>query len=203
MRAGMLSAAMVVVAVMATGAFGQLAGVSNSPHNLNNVPGVVIPESQVCLPCHTPHNALESGPDGVLWNHEETTQTFTMYSGSTVAASDLAPATKMCLSCHDGVTAIDSYGGTTGTKLIGTVGDGSADLGTDLSNDHPIGIVYPSGDPGYNDPAGLQGVQLVTVGAETNRVECVSCHEPHGNTLGNFLRLTLSESQLCLECHNK
>ena len=196
----------VLLAAVAVIAFAApvLAQITNTPHNLNNYPGVVLPGNQVCLPCHVPHNAYpyqyqDPLQQKVLWNHAETTQTFTMYttlSGHTGSGPE-GPS-KMCLSCHDGVTAIDSYGGGTGTIVIA----GGAALGTDLSNDHPIGIAYPTNDPGYNPPAGFQGVQLVNING-VDRVECTSCHEPHNNSLGRFLRRTLNESLICLECHNK
>ncbi|MBU0719141.1 MAG: cytochrome C, partial [Planctomycetes bacterium] len=32
---------------------------------------------------------------------------------------------------------------------------------------------------------------------------CSSCHEPHNDSLGPFLRRELGESLICLECHNK
>ncbi len=194
----------VLVVVLAVLPAAALAQITNTPHNLNNYPGVVLPGNQVCLPCHVPHNAYPYNYNDplqrkVLWNHAETQQTFTMYTtlGGNTGAGPEGPS-KMCLSCHDGVTAIDSYGGATGSVVI----TGSAALGTDLSNDHPIGIAYPSGDPGYNDPAGFNGVKLVTINGQ-QRVECTSCHEPHNNQMGNFLRRTLDESLICLECHNK
>jgi predicted CXXCH cytochrome family protein len=176
----------------------------NTPHNLNNYPGVNIPGNQICLPCHTPHNALLSGEQNVLWNHAETTQTFVMYSST--AGQPEGPS-KMCLSCHDGVTAIDNYGGTGGTGIVMT---GPAALGTDLSNDHPIGIEYPTSMPSeYNDPStfdpgigGGPGVKLVEING-IERVECTSCHNVHNNGLGNFLRVPIQESYLCLQCHNK
>ena len=200
-----------VVGLVAT-AFGQIVpgdpgsypsvSVVNTPHNLNNYPGVSIPGNQVCLPCHTPHNALKSGDENVLWNHKETTETFTMYK----AGATLEGTSKMCLSCHDGVTAIDSYGTTTGSVVI----TGSAKLGKDLSNDHPIGIQYPTAQPAeYKDPStfapGINngpGVQLVTISG-ADRVECTSCHTAHNNGLGNFLRVPIQESFLCLQCHIK
>ena len=183
--------------------------VVNTPHNLNNYPGVNIPGNQVCLPCHTPHNALEvDGENYVLWNHAETNQTFVMYTnikGETVPGQPQGPS-KLCLSCHDGVTAIDSYGGTTGSIVM----TGDAAFGTDLSNDHPIGIEYPTALPAeYRDPStyapginGGPGVRLVTISG-TERVECSSCHNVHNNGLGNFLRVPIEESYLCLQCHIK
>ncbi len=178
--------------------------IKNSPHNLNNYPGVTLPGNQICLPCHTPHNALLSGDENVLWNHAETGETFVMYKST--AGQPEGPS-KMCLSCHDGVTAIDNYGGNGGTGIVIT---GSAALGADLSNDHPIGIEYPTTLPGeYNDPATFSpgvnsgpGVSLVDIGG-VDRVECTSCHNVHNNGLGTFLRVPLQESYICLQCHIK
>lgn len=181
----------------------------NTPHNLNNKPGVSIEGNQVCLPCHTPHNALLSGEDNVLWNHAETGEQFVMYFSPAEGEEAQQPEgpSKMCLGCHDGVTAVDNYGGNGGTGIVIT---GSAALGSALDNDHPIGMAYPTGRPSeYNDPAGFApginsgpGVRLVTIGG-TDRVECTSCHEPHNNGLGNFLRVPLQESYICLQCHIK
>jgi len=203
----------VLVAVFfVSSAFGQIipgdpgtypsVSVLNTPHNLNNYPGVSIAGNQVCLPCHTPHNALKSGEGNVLWNHEETAATFTMYSS---AAGQPEGVSKLCLSCHDGVTALDSYGGDTGSVPL----TGSANVGTDLSNDHPIGIEYPNDLDNYRDPstfaAGINngpGVHLVDV-SSVLRVECTSCHQVHNNGLGYFLNVPVLESYLCLQCHIK
>ncbi len=204
----------ILVACLAGAAFGQIipgdpgsypsVSIVNTPHNLNNYPGVSIPGNQICLPCHTPHNALLSGEANVLWNHAETAATFVMYSST---AGQPEGASKMCLSCHDGVTAIDNYGGNGGSGIVMT---GPAKLGTDLSNDHPIGIQYPLTNPAeYKDPAtfapGINsgpGVRLVTING-LDRVECTSCHNVHNNGLGNFLRVPIQESYLCLQCHIK
>ena len=205
--------AWVATLAVATSAFGQIipgdpgtynsVSVVNTPHNLNNYPGVTIPGNQVCLPCHTPHNALLAGEANVLWNHAETGETFVMYSST---ANQPEGPSKMCLSCHDGVTAIDNYGGNSGTTVI----TGSAALGADLSDDHPIGVAYPTSAPAdYRDPStfapginGGKGVQLVTINS-VERVECTSCHHVHNNGLGNFLRVPIQESYLCLQCHIK
>ena len=205
----------VLVLMLAATAFGQIipgdpgsypsVSVVNSPHNLNmGGLGVQIPGNQVCLPCHTPHNALLAGEENVLWNHAETGETFTMYSST---AGQPEGTSKMCLGCHDGVTAVDNYGGNGGTGLVIP---GAAALGNDLSDDHPIGVEYPTASPSeYNDPGtfapginGGPGVRLVAVNS-VDRVECSSCHEPHNNGLDNFLRAPIQESYLCLQCHIK
>ena len=180
----------------------------NTPHNLNTSPGVNIPGNQICLPCHTPHNALLYGDENVLWNHAESGETFTMYK---TTGSDLLGPSKLCLGCHDGVTALDSYGGATGSIVM----SGNAAIGRnrDLSDDHPIGIQYPDASnteyklpdtfaPGIGSGVG-SGVKLVTANNIANRVECTSCHNVHNNGLGNFLRVPLQESYLCLQCHIK
>lgn len=208
-----------LVVLMAIPASGQIipgdettypsASIVNSPHNLNNYPGVSLPGNQICLPCHTPHNALLND-SRVLWNHAETTVQFSMYfSDLSDPGSSPQPEgpSKMCLSCHDGVTAIDNYGGNGGTGIVIT---GPRAFGSDLTDDHPIGIVYPTDRPTeYNDPTGFApginggpGVRLVEIDG-ADRVECTSCHEPHNNGLGNFLRVPLLESYICLQCHIK
>lgn len=162
-------------------------------------------QGQICIPCHAPHN-VPAGVD-ILWNHELTTATFTMYSNlvsGNPVATDPGFRSKMCLSCHDGTTAVDSYGGTTGSTFI----TGNALIGTDLSNDHPIGVEYPTGDPGFNSTAsfgqpGEPKLVPITLLNGNDGVECVSCHDPHDSSNGKFLRVTMSSSALCLKCHNK
>ena len=213
MKPGISVLASLLILALATSAFGQIVpgdpstypslSIVNTPHNLNNYPGVSLPGNQICLPCHTPHNALLAGSDNVLWNHAETQESFTMYSD---LAAQPEGTSKMCLGCHDGVTAIDNYGGSGGTGIVIT---GSAALGTDLSDDHPIGIEYPSLPAEYNPPSTFDpgigsgpGVRLIEVeGVE--RVECASCHNVHNNGLGRFLRVPLQESYICLQCHIK
>ncbi|NIA21349.1 MAG: hypothetical protein GWP05_05135 [Anaerolineaceae bacterium] len=121
-----------------------------------------------------------------------TTQEFTLSDGSTVAGEELDMASRLCLSCHDGQTAVDSYGGNQGYEMI----TGSANIGTDLRNDHPIGVDYPTDNNRYKPTPNLP---LFGVGGT---VECSTCHDPHENANGSFLRLSNSGSAMCLECHD-
>ena len=158
---------------------------------------------EICITCHTPHNANASVEP--LWNHVVTTTTFTLYSSSTFNASTIGQptgASKLCLSCHDGTVAIDSYGGTTGSTSMGAV---DANLGTDLSNDHPISFTYDSGlvtaDGGLYDPATTTAVSDLLIGGQ---VQCASCHDVHnGSGYDNLLVIDNVGSALCLTCHNK
>jgi len=156
---------------------------------------------QICLPCHTPHNA-KAGV-GYLWNHAIPTDAdFTKYEEGAV----LGMQSLTCLGCHDGQTAIDSIGNETGTELM----TGSANIGRDLTNDHPVGVEYGTssrraplgtvhGHAGVNIPAGsTRGLPLF---GDDNRLECATCHSPHSNDNGNFLRVDNAGSALCIGCH--
>ncbi|GLI38586.1 cytochrome C [Geobacter hydrogenophilus] len=65
---------------------------------------------QVCIFCHTPHHAQPAQP---LWNKVNPTQAFNMYTSSSTLSSVARKATApgpeslLCLSCHDGRTAIN------------------------------------------------------------------------------------------------
>jgi len=199
----------VFVAALAGAAISQdMSKVANTAHNLNTVDvwGVVVPQNQVCLPCHTPHNAKmdEDGKSLALWNHALTEQTFEAYVTQAGHHGDQPRGpSKLCLSCHDGATAIDSFGKNETFNNVRIAAGRPSNLGTDLRDDHPIGVQYPPPDlTGYKDKSTFKGVKVVTVNG-VDRVECTSCHDPHDDSLGMFLRQTLDGSAICLECHDK
>lgn len=163
---------------------------------------------QICIACHTPHDADTTISNAPLWNHEITTATYTVYSGLDLQATVGQPdgISKLCLSCHDGTVALDSFGGATGTNFIAAAGD----LGTALDNDHPISFTYDTAlatsDGELFDPAtqasGLGG----TISEDmlfSDQLECASCHDVHGNGNNNLLLIGNAGSALCLTCHDK
>ncbi len=168
-------------------------------------------QNKICLPCHTPHNGDTSVPESPLWNHDVTTSTFTVYSSSTLDATVGQPSgiSLLCLSCHDGSVALDSFGGTTGSEYV----TGDANLGTDLSNDHPISFTYntalATADGELFDPSTTTTSLGGTIDADllfSHRMECASCHDVHNTaSSGNDHLLLISNtgSALCLTCHDK
>ncbi|HHW14551.1 MAG TPA: cytochrome c3 family protein [Firmicutes bacterium] len=186
--------------------------------------------NQVCVFCHAPHHADQS--QGPLWNRQAPTGPYTLYQSPTLVGSpeNPGPSSLLCLSCHDGTLAVDLvinrplYGiGTTTTKhgAMTTAGTDSwlncgtychkeggswhdatlTYLSTDMSNDHPVGIVYPNSPKLVAAPPGgkfANGVRLVN-----NRVECVSCHNPHNPVNRPFLVTSDANSALCYTCHLK
>lgn len=197
-------------AILASTAMAQdMSKLVNTSHNLTNLDvwGVVIPEDRICLPCHVSHAARtdENGQSMVLWNHAITDQTFEMYT--TMAGNkgrQPEGPSKLCLSCHDGATAVDDFGGNDEFFANAKIPlDSLSNLGTDLRDDHPIGVEYPPpGLTGYKDKSTFTGAKLITING-VDRVECTSCHDPHNDSLGMFLRQTVAGSKLCLECHDK
>jgi len=203
------------------------AGIETTKHNLSATSGIAThratSEERICLMCHTPHN---SDPAGPLWNHKLSGATYTPYSSSTLNAAPGQPtgSSKLCLACHDGTIAVGAllnmpgavqgYTGMGDPFYDGTIPGlenmitGAANLGIDLSDDHPISFVYDLALAGYslelNDPAVLTAEVRLD---GNNELQCTSCHDPHDDTNTKFLRKGFTEggfgSPLCIECHNK
>lgn len=196
MKIGLRLLPVFLVVGFATNAFGQ-ATIVGTAHDFTSEPWNA--EGELCRPCHLPHSGDEAASSGLLWNHEAPVDSgWTLYTTLTGKTSDWTAQSKLCLSCHDGVVALDSYGGAAGSTLI----SGAANLTRDLSDDHPIGIDYDEGLAGLNAIADIDPLKLY---GATNTVECGSCHDPHGAgaTLTKFLRMDNAGSLLCTECHNK
>src|SRR3954471_21539479 len=68
---------------------------------------------ELCIVCHAPHGTDATAVP--LWNHAMTSQTFITYTGykfdglNSITQPD--GASKLCLSCHDGVSAVNQFGG--------------------------------------------------------------------------------------------
>ena len=123
---------------------------------------------EICVYCHTPHNANTMAP---LWNRNTPAGPYGIYNSSaTLEAATGQPngLSLACLSCHDGIIAVDSIINQPSSGLIatpgwhyqmkllgpdncglchtGAIGSGhdsrASYLGIDLSDDHPISIDY-------------------------------------------------------------
>jgi predicted CXXCH cytochrome family protein len=168
---------------------------------------------RVCVVCHTPHNADRTVSDAPLWNHQVTSATYQLYSSPTMDATVRQPehyGSKLCLSCHDGTVALDSFGGASGTTFI----SGSALIGTDLRGTHPIGLTYDSGLAIQDGELYNPETQTTALGGTitddllfgTGNLECASCHDVHNTQSAgkpHLLRITTDQSALCLTCHDK
>ena len=203
-RTGMAAIAAGFVIGLASTAAAQ--NITGSDHDFS---GDAWSGGSICIVCHTPHNGDQNVQEAPLWNHTVTQEAaYQVYTSPTMNAATGQPGgtSKLCLSCHDGTVAIDSYGGRNGNTLM----NGGAMLGSDLSNDHPVSFVFDAAlaaaDGDLHDPSlapsGLGG----TIASDMlfgNKMECGSCHDVHDNSNGNFLRVDNAGSALCLTCHDK
>lgn len=198
-----------MLAVMGLGTSAN-AQITNSAHDFSSY---AWSGGEICRPCHTPHFANTAA--GRLWNHTLSTATYTLFEGETGTSDDLDRESRLCMSCHDGTVALDSFGGTTGTNFI----PGGANVGTDLTDDHPIGkdAVYPTTTSTRFNPQNASHQVVSTwgtlrlkswteTGSTTEQwvVGCRTCHNVHN--AGNFthmMNFSNQASHLCLTCHIK
>ena len=166
-----------------------------------------------------------------LWNHELTGNfTYSMYWNGPGAPTTGAKASQaiqngmemgsvslLCMSCHDGSVAVNSYGNTdqpatsrsNGTATISnayTVG-----LDNNMQNHHPIGFNYDDVQAIDTEIADADLVSFTATdtvrdhlyGAGNTQLECASCHSVHntGNSGESLLWRSDVNSELCLTCH--
>lgn len=187
------------------------ADVAATKHNLSVTgPGTIraASETQICIFCHSPHNSTPSAP---LWNRRDPGSNYVPYTSSTAKALAGQPngASLACLSCHDGTIALgDLVSRSSKVTMAGGVNTlpvGAGNLGTDLSDDHPVSFTYTASLPALHggelvDPSALIGkVRLDASG----RMQCTSCHDPHDDSNGKFMVMPNTASALCITCHTK
>jgi len=186
------------------------AGILNSKHNLSvSGPGSIkaTNEERVCIFCHTPHHANPSTP---LWSRPTSTAVYDLYESTTLVAKPGQPSgsARLCLSCHDGTIALGAFYGTSDTiPMAGGVttmpDSSSANLKTDLSNDHPISFAYTEELALLNGQLNLPGSLPPKVRLEEGgMLQCTACHNPHTDPYGKFLVMDNAASALCKTCHN-
>lgn len=183
--------------------------------------------TQICIFCHTPHNARLKE---VLWNRREPTRVFGHYSSPTLVIDDpdvrsLSQygepngSSRLCLSCHDGETALGAIykdGTFFGTNPIQFPSGYSRVAMLNMSTHHPVSFVYdgavlmkiqmkkPTDD--YKLPPQPSPVKL----DHQSRMQCTTCHDPHQDwsdrTDGIFpdpgFWVAPTYQEVCLKCHN-
>ncbi|MBI4718288.1 MAG: hypothetical protein HY763_10820 [Planctomycetes bacterium] len=182
--------------------------VVGTPHDLSaSGPGSThaLTEQEVCIFCHAPHNATGQSP---LWNRGERNIHYRIYASSTTDARIDQPSgpSKMCLSCHDGATALGLIASRPAADAIDmtrrTIPPGPTDLTEDLSDDHPIGFRFDRALAARDRQ--LRNPDVISRELPLGRhgeVHCTTCHDPHNNRLGDFLRMPTVRSTICLSCH--
>jgi predicted CXXCH cytochrome family protein len=230
--------------VPGTGINNTVHDLATAKNGMNYTPVPADPLNRICIYCHAPHNTwrLSTATGGLgprapaafdylpLWNHDLTgfTTNFTMYENgpgapltgpkALQAAGQMVPGSNslLCLSCHDGTIAVNSYGNS--DQLSASVSSGTTfivsqyQIGKDkyLGNHHPIGFNYDdvqSIDTEIRsaDTAQLTPTDFVRDHLSNNQMECATCHSVHnkGNAGEHLLWRSDQNSELCLTCHDK
>ena len=162
-----------------------------TPNLTGAIPNHSTDTAEVCVFCHTPHGG-DNTAAVPIWNRvlSDPAQ-YTRYSDLGTSTFDATEApigsvTIACLSCHDGTNAIDnvinapgSGGFNAGGAQIGNgfTGDDQVagklapgivqNLGTDLSNDHPVSMQYAGG-----------GISVAAPDGPTNDIDFVAGNNP-------------------------
>ena len=196
-------------------------------HNLSiSGPGPIkaLNETQVCIFCHTPHNA---NPEGPLWNKDTNAKTtyinYWSHTLNTYTSPKNAPningVSKMCLSCHDGTIAIGAVRSRPQGIAVTSSSQGllSAEgrltsvpglIGTDLSGSHPISFVFDQRLAALNPSLIVPSDRDVRLD-RNGEMQCTSCHDPHDDSKANdqnnpdlhfWQKATFDE--VCLACHS-
>lgn len=179
---------------------------------------------------------LEYSP---LWNRNMSTTTFTGYDNGVMmgagsvngtdkrhalnahdagGGTGLGGVSLLCMSCHDGVVAMNAYSQTTGSSLNGgEIATGGAITSTavfkgDMNNHHPMGFDYVAVQAADAEIAATSvkmtgNTSIGDLLYNGNQMECVTCHDVHNtaNQAGaeRFLWRTNDKSNFCLTCHLK
>jgi len=197
-----------------------VSNIKDTKHNLAYSKGGgigSIENDELCVYCHTPSGTMSGSDSQPLWNKAISSKSFLIYSVTNVESSDkpvTANSSLACLSCHDGITAINVLANVSGYKRSNTtdtdlpaLDSGVARLKIGEDKNHPVSVVYTSGVAGLKAISsalvGWAGVTNIDGLLRNNRVECGSCHDPHEATNGTFLRISNGKGDLCTGCHVK
>jgi hypothetical protein len=225
-----VESALLCLLVSAAAQAGSGLGISQpgSPHNFSLE--TWNPTGEICRVCHVPHDhqrAAQRYLNGLLWNHGVSSATYTMYnstwSSSLNGAQSAQPdgTAKLCLGCHDGTVAIDSFDRYAGGAwfmndentnfVIPAFADGTS---RDLRGTHPISITYDAtADTKLHPTTSAMGTSgAIASVLDNGKVQCSTCHDVHDQESVAGTRLlrvaqTVAEggnpSGLCLTCHIK
>lgn len=162
--------ASIIVVLLVMGIFGAqevLAQIHLTKHNLTvtsvNMDSRSGASSEICMFCHTPFGG-EPQVTSPLWSRNEPAAAYKTYnslgtSGRVGAAAPIGSVSILCLSCHDGVQAMN--------VMINSGRDTNVSNGPLISresgNDHPFGVQYGGGALSQNGPPLLPGTYSNTL----------------------------------------
>lgn len=223
-----LGLVILVVALTTTMSFAKApkSAIMNSAHDLRSSYNGA--SFTLCNFCHIAHKtAAVTAPAGagpLLWNHTLSSQTsYGVYTSASFASyatdiQDLGTAgatptvSNLCLSCHDGTVAVNSwYGGVTGANYQ-PLPQGTTFMATDttisnLTQQHPVNFTYNATlaqAAGILAPASTTSVDGAgEIPLFAGKMQCATCHDPHNGVSSIFEQNfpTQQSGSFCTYCH--
>jgi hypothetical protein len=183
----------------------------------------------LCNFCHIAHKfgSAPSGPGYLLWNHTLSSKTsYGVYTSDSMVSTPTELGTNgggnlvvsnLCLSCHDGTVAINSWYEGVSSSTYSPLPQGTEFMPedttvSDLTKQHPINFVYPSATDatkiGLRPAADTHSVDGDgNVPLYNGTMQCATCHDPHAGNVHYFFRSfpqtaeVVSTGSSCVYCH--
>jgi predicted CXXCH cytochrome family protein len=195
--------------------------IANTKHDLssnNSTAGAIHSTSQgdTCVFCHITHRS-QPAAFRPLWSHTMTTTNLTWAPTTTVRGTTLPTSitstqlagSRGCMSCHDGTIALgDLFKGVdstvAGTNVVaGKLTSTSVNFinPAAMQTNHPLGVAKPAAVTGFTAFKTVPSTSAVNYDSQ-GLVQCDSCHNPHDNTNGTFLKIPPAGGAICLTCHD-
>ncbi|MFQ5553386.1 MAG: cytochrome c3 family protein, partial [Thermoplasmata archaeon] len=222
-RGALLLTAFLVV--LARYAWGQ--GIVGSKHDLSSTTGPgplkALPSdlggtTEICVFCHTPHNANPATDVRPLWNRNLSEAAYIVYTSFTLEhTAPVRPTgvSRLCLSCHDGSIPIGSVlniaGASREIAMTQRFIPSEKQIGPDLRNSHPISFLFDASLKAadgqlFDPPPRVETRSSADVKLwDGGQVQCSTCHDPHRVQYPKFLRKAKfsQTDNLCLVCHDQ
>lgn len=177
--------------------------VAYTPHNLSiragamqaGQTGAILTDYSLCRYCHMPRVVPAMEP---LWFRKEAVRNFDTRKTVEDAPGKvfpLDPDSRTCLFCHDGTVApgFPRHPESANPQVNLTKPQAVA---AENYNTHLF--AFPESGVEISPPDSTSPLYM----ANSNKVQCGTCHDPHNDENGNFLKVTGQGSQICMECHH-
>ena len=174
--------------------------IAGTPHSLGfntaaNGADSVLTDFSLCRSCHVPNKATAVEP---LWYRKGSIPNYDINKKLELPGDHvhpLDPGSRNCLSCHDGTMArtFPHRGEEKHPQVNLTAPEAQAPANYNM---HLFN--FPSSGREISRPG--EDSQLMLT--DQNQVGCITCHDPHNNEKGHFLRVTNDKSEICLECRH-
>ncbi|HET9839263.1 MAG TPA: hypothetical protein VFR84_13600 [Candidatus Angelobacter sp.] len=231
-KLGLVVVLVCMASLAANAARAPKSAVFGSPHDFKtageyngNVAGA---SYSLCNFCHIAHKfgSAPTGPSYLLWNHTlSSVASYGVYTSDSMASTttDLGgqlTVSNLCLSCHDGTVAVNSWyepqvAANWAPLAQGTFFMAQDHTVRDLSKQHPVNFTYPDPTTAANigilpatNTSSIDGNGNVPLFA--GKMQCATCHDAHAGPSSGahlFFRTFPSTSaqtttgSFCVYCH--